>query len=82
MYLFAINLLKEISLCVFLFSKPPYFQETESTKTNDPWCISTLKRLKEASPLSLKVSLKSVCRFSLSLSCFFLYSCFISHLEF
>ncbi|KAA0055937.1 3-hydroxyisobutyryl-CoA hydrolase-like protein 1 [Cucumis melo var. makuwa] len=34
--------------------------EIESSKTKDPWCISTLKRLKEASPLSLKVSLKSI----------------------
>ena len=79
-YLFAINFLEEISLCILLFAKPPYFQEIESSKTKDPWCISTLKRLKEASPLSLKVSLKSVWR--LSLSCFFLYSCFIFPLNF
>ncbi|XP_022153252.1 3-hydroxyisobutyryl-CoA hydrolase-like protein 1, mitochondrial [Momordica charantia] len=34
--------------------------ETEAAGTNDSWCTSTLKRLKEASPLSLKVSLKSI----------------------
>ncbi|TQE07050.1 hypothetical protein C1H46_007318 [Malus baccata] len=39
--------------------------ECEAGRTKDAWCISTLKRLKEVSPLSLKVSLRSV---SLSLS--------------
>lgn len=34
--------------------------ESEASKTNDAWCSSTLRRLKEASPLSLKVSLKSI----------------------
>ncbi|KAE8038639.1 hypothetical protein FH972_011127 [Carpinus fangiana] len=34
--------------------------ESEASKTNDAWCSSTLKRLKETSPLSLKVSLKSI----------------------
>ncbi|GMY23278.1 3-hydroxyisobutyryl-CoA hydrolase-like protein 1, mitochondrial isoform X2 [Fagus crenata] len=34
--------------------------ESEASKTNDAWCSSTLMRLKEASPLSLKVSLKSI----------------------
>ncbi|KAK6162578.1 hypothetical protein DH2020_002419 [Rehmannia glutinosa] len=34
--------------------------ENESAKTNDAWCLSTLKRLKEAAPLSLKVSLRSI----------------------
>ncbi|KAK2967124.1 hypothetical protein RJ640_020532, partial [Escallonia rubra] len=35
--------------------------ESEATKTDDAWCISTLKRLKDAaSPLSLKVSLRSI----------------------
>ncbi|XP_022988139.1 3-hydroxyisobutyryl-CoA hydrolase-like protein 1, mitochondrial [Cucurbita maxima] len=34
--------------------------ETESAGTNDPWYTSTLKRLKEASPLSMKVALKSI----------------------
>lgn len=29
-------------------------------ETNDEWCISTLKKLREAPPLSLKISLKSV----------------------
>ncbi|KAK2977633.1 hypothetical protein RJ640_020540, partial [Escallonia rubra] len=37
------------------------FTESEATKTDDAWCISTLKRLKDAaSPLSLKVSLRSI----------------------
>ncbi|KAM7275602.1 hypothetical protein ACFE04_017468 [Oxalis oulophora] len=34
--------------------------ENEAGKTGDPFYTSTLKRLKEASPLSLKVSLKSI----------------------
>ncbi|KAK4592852.1 hypothetical protein RGQ29_017133 [Quercus rubra] len=34
--------------------------ESETSKTNDAWCISTLRRLKEASPLGLKVSSKSI----------------------
>ncbi|CAN0921806.1 3-hydroxyisobutyryl-CoA hydrolase-like protein 1, mitochondrial [Linum grandiflorum] len=34
--------------------------ETEAAATNDPWCNSTLRRLRECSPLSLKVSLKSI----------------------
>ncbi|KAJ1439466.1 Enoyl-CoA hydratase/isomerase, HIBYL-CoA-H type [Sesbania bispinosa] len=34
--------------------------EIEASETNDAWCISTLNRLKEASPLSLKVSLRSI----------------------
>ncbi|XP_050282278.1 3-hydroxyisobutyryl-CoA hydrolase-like protein 2, mitochondrial isoform X5 [Quercus robur] len=34
--------------------------ESETSKTNDAWCISTLRRLNEASPLGLKVSLKSI----------------------
>ncbi|KAG5581080.1 hypothetical protein H5410_051707, partial [Solanum commersonii] len=34
--------------------------ESETTKTADAWCISTLKRLREVSPLSLKVSLRSI----------------------
>ncbi|KAL4599990.1 hypothetical protein ACB092_11G165900 [Castanea dentata] len=34
--------------------------ESETSKTSDAWCISTLRRLKEASPLGLKVSLKSI----------------------
>lgn len=36
------------------------FQEEEATRTNDRWCTATVKRLKEVSPLSLKVSLRSV----------------------
>ena len=68
MLFFSINFRKEVRLCILLFSKPPYFQETESAGTNDPWYTTTLKRLKEASPLSMKVALKSVWRFSLSLS--------------
>ncbi|KAG8391574.1 hypothetical protein BUALT_Bualt01G0201700 [Buddleja alternifolia] len=34
--------------------------ENEAAKTNDPFCLSTLKKLKEAAPLSLKVSLRSI----------------------
>lgn len=34
--------------------------ESETARTQDPWCSSTLKRLKEASPLSLKVCLRSI----------------------
>ncbi|XP_020551231.1 3-hydroxyisobutyryl-CoA hydrolase-like protein 1, mitochondrial isoform X3 [Sesamum indicum] len=34
--------------------------ENEAAKTNEVWCTSALKKLKEASPLSLKVSLKSI----------------------
>ncbi|CAK9146227.1 unnamed protein product [Ilex paraguariensis] len=34
--------------------------ESEAAKTHDAWCISTLKKLKDASPLSLKVSLRSI----------------------
>ncbi|KAL0341071.1 UNVERIFIED_CONTAM: 3-hydroxyisobutyryl-CoA hydrolase-like protein 1, mitochondrial [Sesamum radiatum] len=34
--------------------------ENEAAKTNEGWCTSALKKLKEASPLSLKVSLKSI----------------------
>ncbi|KAL3571816.1 hypothetical protein D5086_025720 [Populus alba] len=34
--------------------------EREAAETNDPWFNSTLRRLKEASPLSLKVSLRSI----------------------
>ncbi|KAJ7950866.1 3-hydroxyisobutyryl-CoA hydrolase-like protein 1, mitochondrial [Quillaja saponaria] len=37
-----------------------YALENEACQTNDAWCISTLNRLKEASPLSLKVSLRSI----------------------
>ncbi|GMH22378.1 hypothetical protein Nepgr_024221 [Nepenthes gracilis] len=34
--------------------------ETEAIKTDHAWCASTLKRLREVSPLSLKVSLRSI----------------------
>ncbi|CAL9157220.1 unnamed protein product [Musa hybrid cultivar] len=34
--------------------------ETEAARSNQDWCISALKKLKEASPLSLKVSLRSI----------------------
>lgn len=34
--------------------------ESEATALDDTWCISTLTRLKEASPLGLKVSLRSI----------------------
>ncbi|KAH7687725.1 Enoyl-CoA hydratase/isomerase protein [Dioscorea alata] len=35
-------------------------QESEAARSNQEWCISALKKLKEASPLSLKVSLRSI----------------------
>nr|GEW11191.1 crotonase superfamily [Tanacetum cinerariifolium] len=34
--------------------------ESEASKTDDGWCDTTLKKLKCASPLSLKVSLRSI----------------------
>ncbi|KAH7687724.1 Enoyl-CoA hydratase/isomerase protein [Dioscorea alata] len=34
--------------------------ESEAARSNQEWCISALKKLKEASPLSLKVSLRSI----------------------
>lgn len=34
--------------------------EREAGRTNDDWCNSTLKKLKDASPLSLKVALRSI----------------------
>ncbi|XP_011093291.1 3-hydroxyisobutyryl-CoA hydrolase-like protein 1, mitochondrial [Sesamum indicum] len=34
--------------------------ENEAARTNDAWCVSTVKKLKEAAPLSLKVSLRSI----------------------
>lgn len=34
--------------------------EVVASETKEPWCISTLNILKEASPLSLKVSLRSI----------------------
>ncbi|TXG62586.1 hypothetical protein EZV62_009580 [Acer yangbiense] len=34
--------------------------ENEAARINDAWCAATLRRLKESSPLSLKVSLKSI----------------------
>ncbi|WCJ34898.1 3-hydroxyisobutyryl-CoA hydrolase-like protein 1 mitochondrial [Euphorbia peplus] len=34
--------------------------ENEASRTDDPFCNSTIRRLKEASPLSLKVSLRSI----------------------
>ncbi|XP_010264353.1 PREDICTED: 3-hydroxyisobutyryl-CoA hydrolase-like protein 1, mitochondrial [Nelumbo nucifera] len=34
--------------------------ENEATRSYDEWCTSTLRKLKEASPLSLKVSLRSI----------------------
>ncbi|KAK9058968.1 hypothetical protein SSX86_021586 [Deinandra increscens subsp. villosa] len=34
--------------------------ESEAVKTNDGWCNSILKKLKYASPLSLKVALRSI----------------------
>ncbi|KAH1069569.1 hypothetical protein AAZX31_03G102200 [Glycine max] len=35
-------------------------EENAASETNDAWCISTLNKLKEASPLSLKVALRSI----------------------
>ncbi|XP_021614405.1 3-hydroxyisobutyryl-CoA hydrolase-like protein 1, mitochondrial isoform X3 [Manihot esculenta] len=37
-----------------------YALESEASGSNDAFCNSTLRRLKEASPLSLKVSLRSI----------------------
>ncbi|ONL99739.1 3-hydroxyisobutyryl-CoA hydrolase-like protein 2 mitochondrial [Zea mays] len=34
--------------------------ESEAASSNEEWCILALKRLKEASPLALKVSLRSI----------------------
>ncbi|KAK4488545.1 hypothetical protein RD792_004309 [Penstemon davidsonii] len=34
--------------------------ENEAAQKNDAWCVSALKKLKEAAPLSLKVSLRSI----------------------
>lgn len=34
--------------------------EDEATKTDHTWCASTLRKLREVSPLSLKVSLRSI----------------------
>jgi 3-hydroxyisobutyryl-CoA hydrolase len=34
--------------------------EIEASRRKDTWCITTLRRLKESSPLSLKVALRSV----------------------
>ncbi|GMN56345.1 hypothetical protein TIFTF001_025453 [Ficus carica] len=34
--------------------------ESEAARANDAWCTATAKRLKEVSPLSLKVSLRSI----------------------
>ncbi|GKC25661.1 crotonase superfamily protein [Tanacetum coccineum] len=39
---------------------PDNSSESEARKTDDGWCDTTLKKLKCASPLSLKVSLRSV----------------------
>ncbi|CAA3029633.1 3-hydroxyisobutyryl- hydrolase 1, mitochondrial [Olea europaea subsp. europaea] len=38
----------------------PKVLENEVAKTNDAWCTSTLMKLKDAAPLSLKVSLRSI----------------------
>jgi 3-hydroxyisobutyryl-CoA hydrolase len=34
--------------------------EIEASRRKDTWCITTLRRLKESSPLSLKVALRSL----------------------
>lgn len=35
-------------------------QETEAAESYDEWCTTAVNKLKEASPLSLKVTLQSV----------------------
>lgn len=44
-------------------------QEGEAARLNEEWCTLALKRLKEASPLALKVSLRSVSRKLYDASC-------------
>jgi 3-hydroxyisobutyryl-CoA hydrolase len=44
-------------------------QESEEARLNEEWCTLALKRLKEASPLALKVSLRSVSSKLYDLSC-------------
>ena len=62
---------------VIMLPKTQLSQESEATRSNDPWCISTLQKLRQASPLSLKVALRSV---SLShLFIFFLKYCVIGN---
>ncbi|XWS62007.1 hypothetical protein CRYUN_Cryun07bG0173900 [Craigia yunnanensis] len=34
--------------------------EAETARSKDKWCVSTLKKLRSAPPLSLKVSLRSI----------------------
>ncbi|XP_060218929.1 3-hydroxyisobutyryl-CoA hydrolase-like protein 1, mitochondrial [Lycium barbarum] len=34
--------------------------ESEAAKKQDPWCVATLRKLQQTSPLSLKVSLRSI----------------------
>ncbi|KAL1320803.1 hypothetical protein AAHE18_14G083100 [Arachis hypogaea] len=46
-------------LCLVIFASCD-IEERVASETNDAWCISTLNILKEASPLSLKVSLRSI----------------------
>ncbi|KAF9595060.1 hypothetical protein IFM89_036519 [Coptis chinensis] len=43
-----------------MFTRVLFFKENEAARTNNEWCISTVKKLKEASPLGLKVSLRSI----------------------
>ncbi|KAK4372038.1 hypothetical protein RND71_007422 [Anisodus tanguticus] len=42
-------------------------EESEAAKKQDAWCFATLRKLQEESPLSLKVSLRSVSSFIFSL---------------
>lgn len=47
-----------------------FCQEKEAAESNDEWYSTTLRRIREASPLSLKVTLQSV---SLHFPCMFIY---------
>ncbi|MCI06423.1 3-hydroxyisobutyryl-CoA hydrolase-like protein mitochondrial-like [Trifolium medium] len=37
-----------------------FFQEKEAAESLDEWCLTTLQKIREASPLSLKVILRSI----------------------
>ncbi|KAJ0594953.1 putative 3-hydroxyisobutyryl-CoA hydrolase [Helianthus annuus] len=56
------NGMKTINKCFSLDTVEEIIEalECEAAKTHDPWCYSMLKNLKNASPLSLKVSLRSI----------------------
>lgn len=44
----------------FLQNEMLFCQEKEAAETCDQWCLTTLRKIREASPLSLKVILRSV----------------------